>query len=110
MKSKLWIDDQCFDADLQERHAPPGYVALDSVRSAQDWVLQNGMPSHLDLDHDLGEVDGSSSTVMDFLKWLFEQFPDEAPPTFEIHSKNPIGRQNIVSFLNSWRKAYEMNL
>lgn len=106
--SKLWIDDQCYDAELIDRHAPAGYIPLASVRSAQEWVLQNGMPSHLDLDHDLGEVNGEPSTVMEFLSWLFEQFPDQAPPTFEVHSQNPVGKQNIISYLSSWKRAHSL--
>lgn len=105
---KLWIDDQCFDMHLVDRHAPPGYVPLDSVKTAQEWVLKNGMPTHLDLDHDLGEVDGEASTIMEFLRWLFEQFPDSPPPAYEVHSQNPIGRENIISFLDSWKRASEM--
>lgn len=105
---KLWIDDQCFDMHLVDRHAPPGYVPLDGVKTAQEWVLKNGMPTHLDLDHDLGEVDGEASTIMEFLRWLFEQFPDSPPPAYEVHSQNPIGRENIISFLDSWKRASEM--
>lgn len=105
---KLWIDDQCWDKDLPERHAPSGFVALDSVKSAQEWVEKFGMPEFLDLDHDLGEIDGRPSTVMEFLNWLFNRFPESKPPAFSVHSQNPVGKENITSFLKSWKRAAEM--
>lgn len=52
----------------------------------------------MDLDHDLGEQDNA----MIFLKWLANEYDMEKIPSFAVHSQNPIGRENIVSYMESW--------
>jgi hypothetical protein len=97
MTWKLWLDDQC--NEIASRKAPDGFIACESVIEAQRFVNVLGLPGFMDLDHDLGE-----KTALDFLKWLVEKFPDGPVPEYKIHSENPIGKQNIRSYLENWRK------
>lgn len=71
------------------------------------WLVKvNGMPSKMSLDHDLGGDD----TTMVFLSWLaYEHWNGtEALPEYVVHSANPIGTQNISSFMESWRRSREL--
>lgn len=62
---------------------------------------QRGLPTVMSLDHDLGE----SETVMEFLRWLADVAYDRGPPGFLVHSANPVGRDNIVAYLDSWARS-----
>lgn len=99
---KLWLDDKINDPDAIDRHVPDGFIGAASSREALDLVYKLGMPSHMDLDHDLGESDDA----LVFLKsiagaCLF------AAPTWTVHSSNPVGRDRINAFMKSWTKSAE---
>lgn len=65
-------------------------------------VQDRGLPVFMSLDHDLGGED----TVMVFLKALADRWDGATPPPeFKVHSANPVGRENIISFMRSWHKA-----
>jgi hypothetical protein len=100
----LWIDDQL--DEVPGRKNPPGFLGAKSVEEAKELVIAHGIPEFMDLDHDLGE-----ESVMTFLKWLADEFPDGPVPEWEVHSQNPIGKQNINSFLDSWKRslAFDIN-
>ncbi len=102
MTYKLWLDDQINDPSTPSRHVPEGWVGADSSEAAIKLVQMNGPPSEIDLDHDLGYGD----TALVFLKWLERM--TELPPTYKVHSRNPVGRDNIVSFMESWKKSREI--
>ena len=114
---KLWLDDQCHDPFAPERHAPKGFIAAASFGEAVDQVLLRGLPDMMDLDHDLGaDADGTPRDAMEFLRWLEDQansWMDELdtaftpPPKWNIHSANPVGRDNMESFLKDWEKEPE---
>lgn len=105
MTWKLWLDDQVNDPEAPARHCPAGHMAAESFYQAQDLVLKHGPPDHVDLDHDLGlgYPDG-----MDFLKWLYQEYPDNPPKTWRIHSANPVGAEDMRSYLDSWDRASKM--
>jgi hypothetical protein len=90
----LYIDDirtpqlQCWDI-------------VRSSKEAIDWVDRNGIPDLISFDHDLGGDD----TSMVFLKQLVEKYPKGYTFKYYIHSANPIGKLNIQSFIDSWKKA-----
>lgn len=109
----LYLDD--------ERELPHHYdrerrwFVCRSSEEAKQMVLKNGIPAFMSLDHDLGGED----TTMKFLHWLAEEYyndTDKNPagkllviPGYVIHSQNPIGAQNIKSFIESWKKIYNEN-
>ena len=101
MTWQLWVDDQLNDPETPERHTPKGFLGARSSQEAKDLVKARGMPFFMDLDHDLGETD----RVMDFLVWLYQEHPDGPVPQFQVHSKNPIGTANIISYLRSWEAS-----
>ena len=93
----LYLDDL--------RDPPPDreWVVCRSTHQALEVVASRGMPAHMSLDHDLGGND----TSMIFLRRLANDVWDDTspPPDYQVHSANPVGAQNIVSFMESWRKS-----
>ena len=84
-------------------------VIVRSYDEAVELVKQNGIPTFISIDHDLGcdEIGNISKNGYDFAKWLVDmdienihKFPNNF--TFDIHSANPIGKNNIKSILNNY--------
>lgn len=100
MTWKLYLDDV---RDPTE----DGYVvARSSIMGVVEIANRQDFPEFMSLDHDLGEEDNT----MKFLKELYviweERGADpEAIPDYIVHSANPIGAQNIISFMESWKRS-----
>lgn len=78
------------------------WVICRSTEEALREVAARGMPAYMSLDHDLGGDD----TTMVFLRRLIDElWVGEIPPNYLVHSQNPVGRENIISFMDSWAKA-----
>lgn len=84
-------------------------VTARSYDEAIEFVKKNGIPNYISFDHDLGCDDKGNilKSGYDFAKWLVEmdieniyKFPTDF--NFNIHSANPIGRNNINSILNNY--------
>lgn len=95
MSYKMFIDD--------ERNPPDNeYVVCRSTDEAINYIKKNKWPYHFSFDHDLGGDD----TVMVFLKKLYDFWNESIPiPSYFVHSANPIGKKNIISFMESWKKS-----
>lgn len=104
MTWNLFIDDERF---------PPNdgreWIIARNFAKATSLVLSKGFPSYISFDHDLGN---NELTGYDIVKFLIEmdmddrnskwKFPDDFD--FYVHSQNPIGKQNIESYLNNYLK------
>lgn len=90
---KIYLDD--------ERKSPLGWVQVYDYQGCIDMLRFN--PSHLSLDHDLGE----DKTGYDIIKWIEEKTftdPNYNPPIITVHSANPAGRQNIERAIDSIKR------
>lgn len=100
MSWKLFLDDD----DIVYRQPPDSsYLVACSSEEAISYVKDHGLPSHMDLDHDLGGEDDS----LVFLRWLIQTFLDvdkSLIPTYQIHSANPVAYAAITSLMESWKK------
>jgi hypothetical protein len=97
MEYKIFLDDERHPQDKD-------YVVCRSTDEALNCIKKNGMPYHFSFDHDLGGDD----TVMVFLKKLYNYWDEKTEiPSYYVHSANPIGKNNIISFMESWKKAYQ---
>lgn len=86
----------------------------DIVRSfaeATDWVIKYGCPDVISFDHDLGAAHyandySDGKTGYDFCKFLIDyDINNNVMPadfSFTVHSKNPIGKENIETLLNNY--------
>lgn len=103
----LFLDDQINDPECPARHPPPGYVGARSSFHAILLINLFGMPQCMSLDHDLGKDGlGNEDNAMEFLKQLVEK-GFKPPSNYMVHSANPIGKQNIISYIESWRKSLD---
>lgn len=90
---KIFLDDL--------RNAPDD--TWTTCRTAEDAIrlLATGKVSHISFDHDLGEE--SVRNGNDVAKWI-ERAVDEQwilVPKWQVHSMNPVGRQNIIETMLS---------
>jgi len=97
------------------------------VRNYEDFVkyiTENGLPDEISFDHDLGDdiarenvengmskkkaraLKKESKSGYDCAKWLCEYcWGNGIPlPTWNVHSANPVGRDNIIAILQSFEK------
>lgn len=97
---KLFIDDV---------RDPPStdWVVVRSTNEALNYVQDHGWPDFISFDHDLGGED----TTMVFLKYLVYEHWDgiTTPPDYKVHSANPVGAENIKSFMESWKRSIDTN-
>lgn len=98
------MDDIRYPYEVYEKpSAIGGFHILRSSDAAQGAVRAFGMPRYISFDHDLGGDD----TSMVFLKWLANDYWNgtDPIPEYYIHSANPVGKENIDSFMKSWEKS-----
>jgi len=117
----LFLDDERKPSDVKWIALPS--VKWDIVRNYKDFVNiieKLGLPSIVSFDHDLadehysyviGNVDSpkqdfKEKTGMDCVKWLVNycMVNDLDFPEYYIHSMNPIGKDNIESYIKQYIK------
>lgn len=99
----MFLDDERFfeqvvwiDYSKYVRVQDLTWIVCRTVDEAKHQVLTRGLPKLLSIDHDLG----LGETADDFAKWLMDQdiFGNIVMPNnFNciVHSKNPVGANNI---------------
>src|SRR5258706_15616257 len=93
---KIFLDDERMPEDLAE-----GWIICRSSEEAKDLVVSKEKPPNfLALDFDLGGED----TALNFLRFLYDIYPQDIPD-YSVHSSNPCGRMNIISFMETWWKV-----
>ena len=99
---KLYLDDIRYPDDST-------YIIARTVEEAQQLIEQYGVPEYISFDHDLGmdEMGNILKTGYDLAKWLVEMDMDGVITlpksfTFEVHSQNPVGAENIRAYLSSY--------
>lgn len=92
--------------DLRTPPADRDWVICRSTNEALAAISDFGPPGFISFDHDLGGED----TSMVFLRRLVNELWDGGtpPPAYQVHSANPVGVENIISFMESWKRS--MNL
>jgi hypothetical protein len=95
---KIFLDDI--------RNNDEGTVLVRNVPDLIKLIEENGFPSYISFDHDLGL---GELTGHDFAKILVDKvldghwiIPDDF--TFSVHSDNPVGAENIRGVINSFLK------
>lgn len=100
---KIWVDDV--------RQAPKEYHWCKSVNEAkeliiklEEWSKANDLHPLLeliDLDHDAGDYVTNGGDYIKLLDWLEETGRNYA---IHIHTKNPVGRENMMRIIrkNNW--------
>lgn len=99
---RLWIDDV--------RPMPGGYGMWAKTAKEAIAYLMNGIiaVTHISFDHDLGAPEnGTGYDVACWIeRWLFEHH-NLPRLTWEIHSANPVGRENIQRAMESAERIWD---
>jgi len=100
----LFLDDERFPVEINN-------IIARNFNDATDIVLKKWCPNVIYFDHDLW-IDKNGQiwkSWYDFAKWLVEQdiqwiitIPIDFK--FNVHSINPIWKQNIIQYLNNYLK------
>lgn len=102
MSYLLFLDDERFPPGTDESE----WIVCRNVDDAKLAIQERGMPETMSLDHDLGE---DRETGMDFCKWLvgfmLDENIDPKVLDFYVHSQNPIGAENMRSYLMNFIKT-----
>lgn len=91
MSYSMFIDDERFPPD-----SAIDWVIVRSSVEAINTIINNGFPSFISFDHDLGG-DDTAMRVVNFITFLCTEEEFNIPADFEfyVHSQNPIGAKNI---------------
>lgn len=101
MTWRLWLDDQWDEPEMPFRHPPKGFIPARSSSEAIRLTQENGLPSFISFDHDLGNQDDA----MKYINWISNEFYSSTVPEYQIHSANMEGAKNIHSKMESWKKS-----
>jgi len=81
-----------------------GWKIVRSYKTAINFFKKHECPSIISIDHDLG----GDKTGYDIVKWLCEYDMDtnylDDVMIVKIHSANPVGKQNIRSYLENYSR------
>jgi hypothetical protein len=114
---KLYLDDI-------RNPKSEGWTIVRNFEDFVDYINKNGLPDEISFDHDLGEdvakekVENGISkrkarmekketkSGYDCAKWLCDYcWTNGIPiPNWNVHSANPVGRDNIIGILKSFEK------
>lgn len=126
---KLFLDDERnpFKVTWAKGHFPGPWVVVRNYAQFVAEVSQRGLPAYVSFDHDLAHehyrqsmfnpdkhysnyyTDGTfkEKTGHECAKWLIDYCIDHNLdfPDYQVHSLNPIGRENIISLIESFRET-----
>jgi len=112
----LWIDDIRNPEDEQWKRYIHDTFDSDAdvvwIKSYKEFVAYlhqyRPLPMYISFDHDLGlEEDGTEENGYDCAKFLVELMMDfkvHTMPVINVHSGNPVGKQNILALFDNYRK------
>lgn len=112
-KTLLWLDDirNPFENNwliFSPIEEPYDVIWLKTYSEFVSYINNNCLPNAICFDHDLGDENTEEKTGYDCAKFLVEYCMDNNKelPEFNIQSANPIGKENILSLLNNFKKTY----
>ena len=101
MKRKLYIDDERYPKT-------DGWDIVSSYEEFENWINENGLPDEVSFDHDLGP---NQPTGYDCAKEMMNMCYRRGwlkLPKWNVHSANPVGRDNIISMLKHYEKMQKL--
>ena len=97
----IFLDDERFPSYKTDRDI----IICRNANEFRDCIKNNGWPTQIHLDHDLGEDEDGS----DIMKWFYNYVLDNSDGQnieieFFIHSQNPIGRKRMEGYISDIQK------
>jgi hypothetical protein len=83
------------------------WVIVRNYNEFVDMVNEMGMPNMVSFDHDLADINNDKEkTGFDAAKWLVDYCMDNDVklPNYQVHSANPVGKENIKSYLENFSR------
>lgn len=95
----LYLDDL--------RSTPENFERVYDYDEFVNFINKNGVPEFISFDHDLGE----GKTGFDCAKFLVEFCLDNGVSdiNFQVHSQNPVGKENIEKLLDNFNRLKNQN-
>jgi hypothetical protein len=116
MSYNLFIDDERDPIDVawgtwQERelYRSGDWLIARNWSEVLELIISWGLPSLISFDHDLGDGTPNGHEIAKRLSNLIMDAKYELPKDFRflVHSKNPVGAENIRAYMDGFLKAYE---
>lgn len=124
MYYNLFLDDERVPKDVKWQELPPvQWIIVRDFDRFCSIIKENGLPNYVSFDHDLGDTaykqattgifdyskQGNEKTGYDCVKWLIEYCMDNSIkfPNYTVHSLNPVGKENIIKLIESYKIAVE---
>ena len=122
-KYNLFLDDVRVPTDVTWANIPADqhYSVVRNYKEFVDLITLRGLPKFVCYDHDLADThyghglnnneipyeSYKEKTGYDAAKWLVNYCMERGikHPPYVVHSMNPIGKQNIESYINSYNKT-----
>lgn len=122
-KYNIFLDDIRVPTDVTWANIPADqhYSLVRNYKEFVDLITLRGVPKFVCYDHDLADIhyghglnnddipydSYKEKTGLDCSKWLVGYcFAKKIKhPPYVVHSLNPIGKQNIESYINSYNKT-----
>jgi hypothetical protein len=121
----LFIDDYREPMCLRDTRT---WETVTSYNQFVDKITKDGLPSFISFDHDLaweqypqkgevmGEIDyndpryAKAKTGYHCAMWLVDycQQKNLSLPNFQVHSMNPVGKQNIIQLLTKFKETQNL--
>jgi hypothetical protein len=93
---KLYLDDERFPKLSND------WVIVRNFEEFKQMILDKGLPKEISFDHDLGD---GIPTGFDCVKWMVHEMKyDLRNVNINVHSANPVGKDNIEGLIKSWNK------
>lgn len=109
----LFLDDErmpinAFTYTMNQRYVEYHWVIVRSYKDFIKCIENNGMPSIISFDHDLGDVnnDNGEKTGYDCVKWLIDYCMDNKCefPQYMFHTMNNVGKENMELLIQNYIK------
>ena len=115
MTYNLFIDDERNPIDVkwgdwheQELYRDAEWIIARNWHEVLELVVSLGLPSLISFDHDLGD---GEKTGYEIAQKLCDMIMDGValPENFDfmVHSKNPVGAENIRTYMNNFINHYK---
>lgn len=122
-KYNLFLDDVRIPTQVTWENVPKDqhYTVVRNYNEFVDLITLRGIPHFVCYDHDLSEAhygDGLNGRDIDYNKYEEKTGYDAAKwlvkecqrlgikhPPYVVHSMNPIGKDNIISYIESYNKS-----
>ena len=105
MSYKLFLDDLRTPEMVYSKTSTDEFILVRSYSEFVDYIRQNGLPSFISFDNDLG-LDLNGNLALDgyaAAKWLvYKSGIDIAHLKFKVHLANPVASVQIKSLLDNY--------